>query len=101
MEVWDYGSPPKKFKILGMIDDQRPGGIIPMSQLKSDIVAKAREAGGDAVVQVSNNSQFAGTYSTGFASAQSFGNTATAYGSGVSVPIRRNISKFAVIQYLE
>jgi hypothetical protein len=84
-----------------MIDDQRPGGIIPMAQLKSDMVAKAKEVGGEALVQVSNNSQFAGTYSTGSASAYSYGNSATAYGSSVAVPIRRNISKFAVIQYLD
>ena len=101
MEVWDYGTPPRKYMILGMIDDSRSGGIGSMSSLKSDVVAKAKEVGGDALIQVSNNSQFVGTYSTGSASAYSYGNSATAYGSSVSVPIRRNMSKFAVIQYLD
>jgi hypothetical protein len=45
MEIWDNGDPPRKFRILGIIDDQRPGGIIPMSALHSDMVKKAREAG--------------------------------------------------------
>jgi endonuclease YncB( thermonuclease family) len=29
--------------------DNRPGGLIPMAQMKHDIVAKARQSGGDAV----------------------------------------------------
>ncbi len=101
MEVWDYGTPPRKYMILGMIDDSRSGGRGSMSSLKSDVVAKAKEVGGDALIQVSNNSQFVGTYSTGSASAYSYGNSATAYGSSIAVPIRRNMSKFAVIQYLD
>lgn len=87
MEVWDYGTPPRKYMILGMIDDSRSGGIGSMSSLKSDVVAKAKEVGGDALIQVSNNSQFAGIYAPS--------------GSSVAVPIRRNMSKFAVIQYLD
>ncbi len=101
MEIWDYGTPPRKFMILGMIDDSRSGSRISMSSLKNDVVVKAKEVGGDALIQASNNSQFAGIYSTGSASAYSYGNSATAYGSSVSVPIRRNMSKFAVIQYLD
>ncbi len=101
MEIWDYGTPPRKFMILGMIDDSRSGSRISMSSLKNDVVVKAKEVGGDALIQVSNNSQFAGTYSTGSASAYSYGNSATAYGSGVAIPIRRNFSKFAVIKYLD
>src|SRR5712692_1940434 len=52
MELWDNGDPPRKFKVLGIIDDQRPGGVIPMSQLRSDIVKKAREA---VVMRLSNS----------------------------------------------
>jgi len=26
MEIWYNGDPPRKFKVLGIIDDQRPGG---------------------------------------------------------------------------
>lgn len=101
MEFWDNGDPPRKFKMLGIIDDERPGGVIPMSQLRSDIVKKAREAGGDAVVQLSYRSQIAGYVSSGSASAYSYGSSATAYGSASTVPVRRNLSKFAVIKYLD
>lgn len=101
MEIWDNGDPPRKFKVLGIIDDERPGAVIPMSQLRNDIVKKAREAGGDAVVQLGSQSQIAGFYSSGSATAHSYGNSATAYGSSVTMPLRRNMAKFAVIKYVE
>ena len=101
MEFWDNGEPPRKFKVLGIIDDQRPGGIIPMSQLRSDIVKKAREAGGDAIIQLGNQSQIAGYYTSGSASAYSYGSSATAYGSSTTMPVRRNMAKFAVIKYVD
>ena len=101
MEFWDNGQPPRKFKVLGIIDDQRPGGIIPMSQLRTDIVAKAREVGGDDVIQLGNQSEIAGYYSSGSASAYSYGSSATAYGSSTTMPVRRNVAKFAVIKYVD
>src|SRR5438105_976918 len=44
MEIWYSGDPPRRFTVLGIIDDQRPVGIIPMAQLRGDLVKKAREA---------------------------------------------------------
>lgn len=101
MEVWDNGEPPRKFKVIGIIDDERPGGIIPMSQLRSDIVKKAREAGGDAVIQLGSQSQIAGFYTSGSATAYAYGNSASAYGSSTTMPVRRNMAKFTVIKYVE
>ena len=101
MEIWDNGDPPRKSKVLGIIDDERPGGLIPMSQLRGDMVKKAREAGGDAVVQLNSQSQIAGYYTSGTVSAYASGSSATAYGSSTTMPVRRNIAKFAVIKYLE
>jgi len=101
MEIWDNGEPPRKFKILGIIDDQRPGGLIPMAQLRGDMVKKAREAGGDAIIQLNSDSQIAGYYTSGSASAYAYGNSATAYGSSTTMPVRRNFARFAVIKYAE
>lgn len=101
IEIWDNGEPPRKFKVLGIIDDERPGGLLPMSQLRSDMVRTARKAGGDAVVQLGSQSQIAGFYSTGSATAHSYGNSATAHGSSVTMPLRRNMAKFAVIKFVE
>ena len=101
MELWDNGEPPRKFKVLGIIDDDRPGGLIPMAQLRSDMVKKARKAGGDAIIQLGSQSQIAGYYTSGSASAYGYGNSATAYGSSTTMPVRRNVAKFAVIKYVE
>lgn len=101
MEIWDNGEPPRKFKVLGIIDDERPGGLIPMSQLRGDMVKKAREVGGEAIIQLNNQSQIAGYYTNGSATAYAYGNSATAYGSSTTMPVRRNVAKYAVIKYVE
>ena len=36
MDVWTNGDPPRRFRILGIIDDERPGGLIPRAELKHD-----------------------------------------------------------------
>jgi hypothetical protein len=101
IEFWDNGDPPRKFKVLGIIDDERPGGLIPMAQLRSDMVKKAREAGGDAIIQLGSQSQVVGYYTSGSATAYAYGNSATASGSSNTMPVRRNVSKFAVIKYVD
>jgi hypothetical protein len=62
MDIWTHGDPPRRFKVLGIIEDERPGGLIPMAQLKHDIVEKARARGGNAVIFVSSASQLGGYY---------------------------------------
>jgi hypothetical protein len=101
MDVWTNGDPPRRFRILGIIDDERPGGLIPRAELKHDIVKKAREHGGDAVILLSSSSQLAGYYTAGTANAQFYGNSATSFGSATTVPLTRRTSKFVVIRYLE
>ncbi len=64
IEIWGNGDPPRKFKVLGIIDDNRPGELIPMAQLRGDMVKKAREARGDAIIQLNNQSQIASYYSS-------------------------------------
>ena len=101
MDVWTHGDPPRRFKVLGIIEDERPGGLIPMDQLKHDIVQKARENGGNAVIFVSSASQLAGYYTASSASAYGYGNSATAFGSSTTVPITRRSSTYVVIKYLD
>ena len=101
MDVWTYGDPPRRFQVLGIIQDERPGGIIPMAQLKHDIVQKARAAGGNAVIFVSSESQLAGYYTAGSASAYSYGRSVTAFGSSTTVPLTRRSSTYVVIRYLD
>ena len=101
MDIWTHGDPPRRFKVLGIIEDERPGGIIPMARLKHDIVQKVRANGGNAVIFVSSGSQLAGYYTAGSARAYSYGNSATAFGSSTTVPITRRSSTYVVIRYLD
>jgi hypothetical protein len=48
-----------------------------------------------------DRTDFVGVYSTGNATAFTSGNTTTAFGSGVSVPMRRREGEFFVIKYVD
>jgi hypothetical protein len=71
-----------------------------MAQMKHDIVAKARQGGGDAVILVSSASQLQGYYTAGSATAHGYGNYASAFGSSTTVPITRRSSTYVVVKYL-
>ena len=101
VDVWTNGDPPRRFQILGIIDDEHPGGIIAMAELKHDITKKAREHGGDALILISSSSQLAGYYSAGAVNTQVYGGSATSFGSATTIPITRRASKFAVIRYVD
>lgn len=101
MDIWENGDPPRRFKLLGLIEDERPGGIIPMGQLQGDMVKKAREVGGQALIRINSQSQIVGYQTSGFASANTFGSTTRATGTATTMAARKNYATFAVIQYLE
>lgn len=98
MEVWDTGEPPRKFKILGFVDDHRDTGWNgeDTESIRVDVVEKARAAGGDAVVKINTQSQLSEFYKAGGAST-------SVYGSYINPALGlygRNFSKYAVIKYL-
>lgn len=101
MDVWTYGDPPRRFKVLGIIQDERPGGIIATARLKHDIVEKARQNGGNAVILVSSASQLAGYYTSGSVTGYGYGRYGSAYGSAMTIPITRRSSTYVVIRYLD
>jgi hypothetical protein len=103
IDFWENGAPPRKFRVIGIIDDNRPGGIIPMRALKSDVAAKAKAAGADAVVLIDNASQITGFVGNAqsFTTVNAFNpNLATTNTFGSTTPVRRNSAKFAAITYL-
>lgn len=103
IDFWENGTPPRKFRVIGIIDDNRPGGMIPMRALKSDVAAKAKAAGADAVVLIGNASQITGFVGNAqsFTTVNAFNpNLATTNTFGTSTPVRRNSAKFAAIKYL-
>jgi len=100
MDIWTHGDPPRRFQVLGIIEDTRPGGRIPMAYMNHDIVAKARQQGGDAVILVENQSQLAGYYTFGDANAYGYGNSAWGSGSSTTLPLTRHSATYVAIRYL-
>lgn len=99
MEIWE-GDPPRRFTVLGVLKDERPGGPLPMGMLRGDMVKQARAKGGDALINLGGASTYVGSVGTGLAQANTFGGQTNATGFGSSVAIRRSASSFAVIKYL-
>lgn len=112
IDFWANGAPPKKFKILGYIEDtRRQSGLIGklrMSGLDSSVAKQAKGAGGDAVIVVDANAETTGyvgnSYTSEQASATSNGNSATAQGhswtSSGTVAVQKQHSRYAVVKYL-
>ena len=100
-EIWDFGDPPRRYKVLGFIDDERPGGVASMSRLYDDVAKRAREVGGQALIQVRNQSQIVGYQATDGADATANGTSAAATGSTTPTPVRQNKAQFIVIRYVD
>jgi hypothetical protein len=98
VDVWNYGTPPYKYTIIGVIDDKRPGGPLYMSSIYRDAVSKAKEAGGDAIIIESNESKVTGSYNTG-STGYVVGNNVYS-GASSSVAVKKNYSRFLVIKYI-
>jgi hypothetical protein len=113
VDFWSNGAPPRKFKLLGYIEDTRlKSGLIGklrMSGLQSTIAKETKKAGGDAAILVDGNAETTG--SVGFsntsaqASATSYGNTATAQGhsftTGAAAAVQKQHTRYAVVKYLD
>ena len=98
IDIWNFGTPPYKYKIIGVIEDERPGGRLHLKTLYADAVTKAIEVGGDAIIVETNDNKVTGSFNTG---AQGFivGNTVFT-GASQSYAIKRNYSRFLVVKYL-
>jgi hypothetical protein len=100
VDIWQIGTPPRRFQIIGFIEDSRPGGPPSMAQRDSALAAAAKAHGGDGVLIQSDAVQYLGTVTTGSAST-TYGNTsAFTTGTTFSAPMVRREGRFFVIKYL-
>jgi hypothetical protein len=115
IDIWNNGTPPRTFKVIGIIDDVRRQSLLGMAGFEDALVKKAKEAGGDAIIFLDSHSELVGYYNSGESgtamttgSAYDSGNTAyyhgqttyQSYGSTTST-IRDNVTKVAVIKYVD
>lgn len=101
VDIWDNGTPPRRYKVLGIVEDERSGGSLFMASQRSDIAKKARAAGGDAAILISNDSQIQGYVGNMSANTYGYRGSSSTYGSMNATAATRNFSKFAVIKYLD
>jgi hypothetical protein len=85
IDFWEDGDPPRRYKILGYVTDERTDGGLQRAGLPHDIAAKAKEVGAQAVILTGQDSRV-----TGFQKVP--------YG-GVRVN-QKNSTHFAVVKYL-
>jgi hypothetical protein len=80
-----YGPPPRPYRVLGYLSATtapiRAAGTVEF------MARRAREMGGNGLILISKGSQYAGTYTSGSASAVAYGNSAYASGSSISTPV--------------
>jgi hypothetical protein len=108
VDIWLIGAPPRKFQIIGYIEDSRPGRGIAMAQRNSTLATLAKQHGGDGVLIQSDAAQYMGSITTGnaFTTANGsfygngFSGSALTTGTAVSAPIIRREGRFFVIKYL-
>lgn len=98
IDIWTYGTPPYEYKIIGVINDERPGGRLHVKSLHADAAAKAKEVGGDAIIIESNDSKVTGSFNTGGSSYIVGNNVYT--GASQSHAVKRNYARFLVVQYI-
>ena len=112
IDFWSNGAPPRKFKILGYLNDKRHKtglvGMARMAGLESSIAKDAKKVGGDAVILVGSEVETRGY--VGQSQTNSMGNARlsgnTVYGNGTAqtitqfAAVQKQHSRYAVIQYL-
>jgi len=84
IEFWANGAPPRKYAILGVVTSEVGSGYGDESIIRSTVVRTVKERGGDAAIQITNNSSFAGVIQT-------------APGLYMAAGVRR--MQFAVVKY--
>jgi hypothetical protein len=101
IDLWVTGSPPRQFRIIGYITDERLGGPLAMNGRDRGIASKAKQEGGDGLLLTSDQANGMGSYSSGSATAFATGNTITATGTGLTMPIIQRRAKYYVIKYVQ
>lgn len=86
IDFWANGSPPRKYSIIGMVVSEIGSGVGDEAIIWSSVAGEVKKQGGDAAIQVNNNSSFAGV-------------VRTSPGFYMAAGVRR--MQFAVVKYVK
>ena len=99
VDIWTRGTPPRKYQIIGVVNDwssaAASGGVF--KRLAKQVKAK----GGDAAITMGSQAVYQGSYTTGNATASSYGNSAYASGYSNTYDTYSYDSEYAVIKYVK
>jgi hypothetical protein len=109
IDFWIHGDPPRKYQILGELDDRRHKtgivGMVRMAGLDEDIARAAKAVGGDAVLlqdasdDVVGVAGYGNSYTTGYAATRGRFQANTNHFGGASAIMKHN-STYVVVKYL-
>ena len=88
IDIWTEGTPPRKYKVIGVINDTRGAGWASMAGLKSGLAKKAKEKGGDAVILRGTSTQYVGQTGNYSSSTGTFNSTAMFHASTSALVIK-------------
>jgi hypothetical protein len=100
IDFWVFGTPNRPYRVIGYIEDNRPGGAISMAGRNKGVAAQARAAGADCIIINSDNKEFMGIVSNGFVNGWAYGTSFGANGFGMTVPVLRRNSTYLAIKYI-
>ena len=60
VDFWANGLPPRKFSILGVVTSEIGSGIGDVDLIRSAVASETKSKGGDAAIQINDNTSFAG-----------------------------------------
>ena len=96
VDFWLAGSPPHRFEVLGMLEDERwrSGlcGVIQVANTEHDIAKRTKAAGGDAVILTTSANKDWGVAGSTYGS--------NGYGSFYAHPYGTRASLYVVVKYL-
>jgi hypothetical protein len=112
VDIWTSGEPPRKYQVLGIINDERLQAPFEMARYYHDVAAKVKKAGGNGAIEVYSDSQITAivsnsfTTSSGTVSGYGAGNVAFGQYSGSSnttgfaAAQQHHSARFVVVKYL-
>lgn len=100
IDLWVTGTPPRQYRIIGYLTDERLGGPLAMAGRDRGMANQARKAGGDGLLLTDEQSNTMGSYTTGSAMVTGSSNLVTVTGSSMALPIIQRRAKYYVIKYI-
>jgi hypothetical protein len=100
IDFWIYGTPNRPYQIIGYIQDSRGGRPLAMAGRERGIAALALAQGADAIIIQSDNNEFMGAISNGFANGSIYNGNFSMNGFSTTIPIIRRNSTFLAIKYV-